>query len=153
MFIGEYETSVDDKGRIIVPARFREVARALEGPVGFMMTLGEENCITIYTPNQWKALQARVSSVPRNRESGRRLCRRVYTQAGEGVCDRQGRMRVPAPLLAAAGITREAVVAGVGDFLELWGRDAWRAYKEDMLKTRVSDAEEQPWCPPSPPTS
>ena len=146
MFYGEHETTVDDKGRIIVPARFREAVRLIEGAVGFMMTLGEEECITIYTPNQWKTLQAEVKSMPRNREAARRLRRRVFTQAAEGECDRQGRMRIPAPLLAEAGIARDAVVVGVGEVLELWSRDRWRAYKEEMLKARVRDAEEQPLC-------
>ena len=141
MFYGEYETTVDDKGRVIVPARLREAAHLAEGAVGFMLTLGEDACITIYTPKRWKELEAKVNSAPHNTESARRLRRRVFTQAADGECDRQGRMRVPDTLLKQAGIVRDAVIVGVSDQVELWDRARWQAYKDGMLEERGRDAE------------
>ncbi len=144
VFYGEHETSVDDKGRVIIPARLRDAARAAEGAVGFMMTLGEDGCITIYTPRRWKEIEAAVNSAPQKAESSRRRRRLLFTQAAEGDCDRQGRMRVPASLLAEASITHDAVIVGVSDQMELWDRERWRAYRAEMLNERGRDAEAYP---------
>lgn len=144
VFYGEHETSVDDKGRVIIPAKLRDAARAAEGAVGFMMTLGEDGCITIYTPRRWREIEAGVNSAPQKAESARRRRRLLFTQAAEGECDRQGRMRVPASLLAEASINHDAVIVGVSDQMELWDRERWRAYRAEMLKERGRDAESYP---------
>ena len=144
MFYGEYQTSVDDKGRVIIPSRLRECAREAEGAVGFMMTLGADGCITIYTPRRWAEIETEVNAASQGMASARRRRRLLYTQAAEGECDRQGRLRVPPSLLQQAGISRDAVVVGVSDQIELWDRSRWETYKTEMLREREHDAESYP---------
>ncbi len=152
MFYGEHPTSVDDKGRVVIPARMREAVRIVEGAVGFMLTLGDDDCIVIHTPNRWRQLEARVNSAQGNAERARRRRHLLFSMAAEGDCDHQGRMRIPQNLLNAAGISREAVVVGVSTQMELWGRTQWEAYKEKMLQERGRDAEAYPE-PPAEPTT
>jgi len=144
VFYGEHETSLDDKGRVIVPARLREAARLLEGAVGFFVTLGEDGCIAIYTPTRWREIEATVNAAPQNAGRARRRRRLLFTQAAQVACDRQGRMRIPASLLAEAGISHDAVIVGVSDQMELWDRERWRAYRKQMLEERATDAEAYP---------
>lgn len=152
MFYGEYPTSVDDKGRVVIPARMREAVRVAEGAVGFMLTLGDDDCIVIHTPNRWRQLEARVNAVQQNTERARRRRHLLFSMAAEATCDAQGRMRIPQNLLSAAGISREAVVVGVSTHMELWGRSQWETYKDKMLQERGRDAEAYPE-PPSEPTT
>ena len=144
MFYGEFASSVDDKGRVIIPAKLREAAQtAGEGP-GFVMRLGEDGCVTLYTPQRWGKLEAQVNEAPQNAKAARRHRRYVFSQTETGECDGQGRLRVPPRLLEGAGITKEVVVVGVSDQIELWERGRWETFKQEMMEERERDAEAYP---------
>jgi len=144
VFYGEYSSSVDDKGRVIIPAKLRDAAQAAgEGP-GFVMRFGEDECVTLYTPQHWREIESQINKAPQNAKSVRRRRRFVYALTGAGECDSQGRLRVPPHLLQAAGITKEVVVVGVSDQIEVWDKGKWAAFKDDMMSKRESDAESYP---------
>ena len=143
MFYGEYASSVDDKGRIIVPARLRATVEDA-GDAGFVMTLGEDGCVTLYTTKRWKELERQVNRAPQGSRSTRRRRRFLFSQADMGTCDRQGRLRLPNRLLEGAGISREVVVVGVSDQIEVWDKARWEAFKDEMMAEREHDAESYP---------
>ena len=144
VFYGEYPSSVDDKGRVIIPAKLRDTAQAAgEGP-GFVMRLGEDGCVTLYTPQQWRQLESQINKAPQNAKSARRHRRFVFSQADTAECDSQGRLRIPPRLLQAAGITKEVVVVGVSDQIELWEKGRWEAFKDEMMAERERDVETYP---------
>lgn len=147
VFYGEVPSSVDSAGRVIVPAAMRKAAREAEGKAQaeFVMRFGEDGCVVVYTPSRWAAVEAAVNRAPQGSERARRRRRLLFALAGEGRCDKQGRLRIhPAALLEAAGITRDVVIVGVSDQIEIWDRARWRAQKEGMMRESLHDAEEYP---------
>ena len=128
MLLGEYEHTIDDKGRLTLPARFR--ARFGDGLV---VTRGLDGCLYAYTRPDWERLvDTRLRDLDPLDPRGRALQRYFFASASEAEPDRQGRVVIPAPLLKAAGLDREVVVAGVYDHLEIWDRASWRAQMADV---------------------
>ena len=119
MFTGEYRHTVDDKGRLAIPARFRA---QLEG--GAVLSRWIDGCLAIHTRAGWDALSAKVSSLA--------LERAIFAGALEAELDRQGRVLVPAYLRTEMGIGAEALVIGVRDHGEIWAPDRWQAYRREM---------------------
>lgn len=147
MFYGELPSTLDSASRIIVPAAMREAAREAEGedPPQFAMRYGEDGCVVLYTPSRWAAIEAAVNRAPQNTDRARRRRRMLYSLAGMGRCDRQGRLRVqPAALVEAAGLQRDVVIVGVSDQIEIWDAARWQAQKDAMMRESVHDAEEYP---------
>jgi MraZ protein len=123
VFTGEYRHSVDDKGRIAVPAKFR--AQLEEGAV---ISRWLDACLAIHTRTGWEALAARVAGLPMTDASSRLFTRYVFAGAFEAELDRQGRVVVPAYLREWAGLGAEAVVVGSRDHAEIWEPTRWAAY-------------------------
>ena len=144
MFYGEYKSRVDDKGRVIIPAKLREAVPEAETSEGLMMRVGEDGCVTLYTMARWREVEGTVNQVAGNSRSARRYRHFVFTQAEPGQWDRQGRLRIPAKLLEEAGIRREVAVVGVSDQVEIWDRARWEAFKAEMMAERENDAESYP---------
>src|SRR5690349_3730916 len=120
MLLGEYEHTIDDKGRLTLPARFRA---AFAG--GLVVTRGLDSCLYAYTREDWERLvDTRLRSLDPLSREGRALQRFFFASASEAEPDRQGRIGIPAPLAESAGLKREVVVAGVYDHLEIWDRGA-----------------------------
>ena len=119
MFMGEYNHSIDAKGRIIVPAKFRE-----ELGDEFVVTLGLDGCLFLYPNAEWEEFVAQLKQLPGNRQA-RQLQR--YFLAGAVNCevDKQGRILLPAVLREFAGIEKDAVLVGVGSRIEIWSKDKW----------------------------
>src|SRR4051812_3199572 len=123
MLLGEYEHTLDDKNRLTLPARFRD---AFAG--GVVVTRGMDGCLYAYTRDDFAGLVERMRSLdPLSRES-RVLQRHFFSGAVDAEPDKQGRVMIPAALLTSAGLTREVVVAGVFDHVEIWDRAGWRAH-------------------------
>src|SRR4051794_32579669 len=114
MFLGEYEHSVDVKGRIAVPAKFRP---QLEG--GLVVTRGFERCLQVYPFEAWSVLAARVSSLSLGNAGARMLSRHLFASAFDTELDKQGRILLPATLRSYATIADGAVVAGMNTFFEI----------------------------------
>lgn len=126
MFIGEYQHNIDQKGRIIVPAKFRE----LVGSVMYV-TRGFEGCLSVYTQEDWMKVIDDLNKLPRTDANARRYARYLTGQAAECEYDSQGRIRIPSPLIEAASLDKACVVVGVNDHFEIWDDGAWRAYADD----------------------
>lgn len=122
MFLGEYEHSVDAKGRMAVPAKFRP---QLEG--GFVVTRGFERCLQVYPMERWQALSEQVSSLPFNTAEARNIRRILFSSAFDTEMDKQGRVLLPANLREFAGVGDEAVIAGMNTFFEIWSKADWEA--------------------------
>lgn len=144
MFYGEYDSKVDDKGRVIIPAKLRDAVPEDELAAGFMIRLGEDGCVTLYTSSRWREVEQVVTRNRQNSRSARRHRRFVFTQAERGQCDKQGRLRIPPKLLAGAGMARDVVVLGVSDEIEIWDKSRWDAFKAEMMAEREGDAESYP---------
>jgi MraZ protein len=122
MLLGEYEHTLDDKNRLTLPAKFR--SRFAEGIV---VTRGMDGCLFAYARDAWRNIaENRLATLDPLSQQGRRMHRFFFAGATEGELDRQGRIMLPAALLAHAKLGRDVVVAGVYDHLEIWDRDAWR---------------------------
>lgn len=127
MFTGEYRHTVDDKGRLAVPAKFRT---QLED--GAVISRWLDACLAIHTRVGWEALAAKVASLPITDASSRLFTRYVFAGAVEAELDRQGRVVVPAYLREWAGLTADAVVVGSRDHAEIWEPQRWAEYARTL---------------------
>ena len=127
MFTGEFRHTVDDKGRLAVPARFRA---QLEG--GAVVSRWIDGCLAIHTRTGWDALAARVAGLPITDAGARLFQRQIFGGALEAELDRQGRVLLPAYLREEAGLNDEALVVGARDHAEIWAPDRWAAYSRTM---------------------
>jgi MraZ protein len=128
MLLGEYEHTIDDKNRLTLPAKFREAMA-----VGIVVTRGMDGCLYAYPRTEWlERFQSRVGGLDPLQPEARKLQRHFFSGAAEAELDKQGRIMIPAPLLRYAGLTRDVVVAGVHDHLEIWDREAWRRELNDV---------------------
>ncbi len=131
--------TIDPKGRIIVPARFRDIIKAGGGD-GIMIS-GMDNCLVAYTFSEWGNIEAKVLSMAEKSETMRRFRRIFIGAASEGMCDKQGRILIPPTLRQYAQIEKEIVLVGVLDHFEIWSRENWDKenlqMEEDMTKEEV----------------
>lgn len=123
MFIGEYNHSVDSKGRVSLPARFREDLSET-----FYITRGMENCLFIYDQEEWKLMDEKLRKLRLTAKAARGFSRLFYAGAMEISCDKQGRFLIPNHLREFAGIEKDAVILGVSTRIEVWSKDNWEAY-------------------------
>ena len=120
MFMGEYNHTVDAKGRLIVPSKFRE-------QLGdeFVVTKGLDGCLFVYENTEWKALEEKLHALPLTNANARKFSRFFLAGATTYEVDKQGRILLPAVLRDFAGIDKDAVLAGVLSRIEIWSKDAW----------------------------
>ncbi|MDD7543526.1 MAG: division/cell wall cluster transcriptional repressor MraZ [Peptoniphilaceae bacterium] len=123
MFIGEYNHSVDAKGRVSLPARFRDDLSET-----FYITRGMENCLFIYDRSEWEKMDERIRSLRLTAKAARGFSRLFYAGAMEVSCDRQGRFLIPPHLRAFASIDKEVVIIGVSNRIEVWDKEKWDEY-------------------------
>lgn len=126
MFMGEYQHSVDAKGRLIVPAKFRERLNET-----FIITRGLDNCLFGYPMDEWRKLEEKLKELPMTKKDTRAFVRFFFSGATEVEIDKQGRINIPATLLSHAHITKECVIIGVAARIEIWAREAWEDYFKD----------------------
>lgn len=146
MFYGEYPSTVDSGGRVIIPAPLRAAARQAGGGElpEFVLRFGEDGCVTIYTAEHWAEVEAAVNRAPHGEEGVRRYRRLFFGLAARGRCDKQGRLRIPQRLLADAGIRRDVTIVGVSHEIEVWDRARWEAYRDEMMRESQHDAASHP---------
>ena len=137
MLLGEYEHTVDDKGRITLPAKFRELFKN-----GIVITRGMDRCLYAYTPAEWQSLvQSTLASLNPLSPDGRKLQRFFFSGAAETAPDKQGRVTLPPGATRHAQLERDVVVAGVYDHLEIWDRSAWREQMKEIEENAEDAAE------------
>jgi MraZ protein len=126
MFMGEYTHAVDDKGRLTIPAKFRD-----ELEEGAVITRGFEKYLLIYTAEAFSGLTARTRALTPTDPDHRALLRLAFSGASEAEPDKQGRILIPPFLRTYAELDGECVIVGVGDYIEVWSRAGW----DEQLKT------------------
>jgi MraZ protein len=120
VFLGRYEHTIDSKGRLAIPARYRA---ALER--GLVITRGIDRCLTIYPLAAWEALAEKVNGLPLADANARALRRLFFAEAADATLDGQGRIVVPAALRAYAGIAEQATIVGMNTAIEVWSPARW----------------------------
>jgi len=127
MFYGEYEHSMDRKGRLIIPSKFREVFK--ENYVErFFVTRGLDTCLFVFAEDEWKKQESRFRSLSFTNREARQFNRLYFSGACEVTCDRQGRILVPQYLKDFAKIKNDAIVVGVSNRMEIWAKDQWQEF-------------------------
>lgn len=121
MLLGEFEHTIDDKGRITVPSKFRGRLAA-----GLVVTKGIDPCLWLYPNDVWLDLAEKINGLPRTDPNAREFRRQVFASASDSVPDKQGRFILPALLRQYANIDKQAVVIGLYDHCEIWNPDDWR---------------------------
>ena len=123
MFIGEYHHSLDDKGRLIIPSKFRD-----DLGEKFIITRGIENCIFVYSEASWTKITNQLESLPFTKKDARAFIRFFLSGATIAEFDKQGRINIPSPLISYAKINKECVIIGTGDRLEIWSEESWNDF-------------------------
>lgn len=136
MFMGEYQHNIDTKGRMIVPAKFRE-----ELGKRFVVTRGLDTCLFVYPMDEWKILEEKLKKLPLTKKDARAFTRFFFSGAVECEVDKQGRINIPQPLRTYASLDKECVVIGVSNRLELWQADLWDTYMTESEESFAEIAE------------
>lgn len=120
MFMGEYHHSIDEKGRLIIPSKFRS-----ELGESFVITRGLDNCLFVYSLVEWNKIVDRLKTLPFTKKDARNFTR--FFLSGATVCelDRQGRVNIAASLIEFAFLDKECIIVGVNDRLEIWSKSKW----------------------------
>ena len=127
MFYGEYIHSIDRKGRLILPAKFREVSKAnfIEK---FFITRGLDNCLFMFAEEEWRSQENKFKVMSFTKQQARTFNRLYFSGAVEIISDRQGRILLPQYLKDFAGIKRDVVVVGVSNRIEIWAKEKWEKF-------------------------
>ncbi|ANZ58002.1 cell division/cell wall cluster transcriptional repressor MraZ [Fructilactobacillus lindneri] len=125
MFMGEYRHNIDSKGRLIIPAKFREQLGNR-----FIVTRGLDGCLFGYTESEWQKVQDEVNKLPFNKRDARTFARLFFSAATECEIDKQGRINLPDPLIKYAKLTKNCVLTGVSKRFEIWDAKKWDDYND-----------------------
>jgi len=120
MFMGEYSHTIDAKGRLIVPSKFRELLEE-----EFILTKGLDGCLSIYPMKEWKAFEGKLKELPLTSKNARTFQRFFVAGATQCELDKQGRILVPATLREFAGLDKEVILTGNITRIEIWSKDQW----------------------------
>ncbi|GGH74472.1 division/cell wall cluster transcriptional repressor MraZ [Pullulanibacillus pueri] len=126
MFMGEYQHSIDEKGRLIVPSKFRE-----DLGTTFVLTRGLDQCVFGYPMEEWKQLEQKLKALPFTKKDARAFTRFFFSGAAESQLDKQGRVNISQPLRSYAKLEKECVVIGVSSRIEIWSKSIWESYYEE----------------------
>ncbi len=127
--VGTFTPKLDDKGRLTLPAKFRDV---LAG--GVMVTKGQDRCLAVYGLEEFDRIAARIQEASRNNPEARSFARVFFASVSDQRPDAQGRISLPVEHRDYAGLTKECVVTGVFDHLEIWNAEAWQEYQNEGLE-------------------
>ena len=137
MFVGEYQHTLDPKGRLILPVKFREAFSD-----GLVLTKGFENCIFVFSRAEWPKVEDKFRSLALLKKQARMLSRFFFSGTAEEIPDKQGRVMIPAGLRDHAGLEKEIVVIGVANRLEIWSQNGWNDYCAGAQESYEEIAEE-----------
>ena len=120
MFMGEYSHTIDTKGRLIIPSKFRE-----ELGETFVVTKGLDGCLFVFSDEEWKAFEIKLKSLPLTNKNARQFARFFVAGATPCELDKQGRILLPATLREFAGLEKDVVLTGVLNRIEIWSKEKW----------------------------
>ena len=126
MFMGEFHHTIDAKGRIIVPSKFRQGMGE-----SFVITRGMDGCLFGYPKDQWTKLEAQLDKLPLTKKDARAFTRFFYSAATEVEFDKQGRINLSAPLIKFSKLEKNCVIIGVSDRIEIWDEENWNKFNEE----------------------
>jgi MraZ protein len=126
LFYGEYQHSVDQKGRIIIPAKFREGLGEK-----FIITKGLDNCLFVYSENEWLNLESKLRSLPFTNKDARAFVRFFFAGASECELDKQGRILIPQNLREHGKLDKDVYIIGVSTRVEIWDKTKWEEYSSE----------------------
>ncbi|MBX4186864.1 MAG: division/cell wall cluster transcriptional repressor MraZ [Candidatus Doudnabacteria bacterium] len=136
MFIGEYTISMDAKGRIAVPAKFRTQLNATA-----VVTRGLDRSLFLYTKSEWEAIAGKLAALPLSKANSRAFARLMLAGAYDVELDKQGRVMIPEYLRKFANLTKKVVAAGLYNRIEIWDEEAWNDYKKETERESTAIAE------------
>ena len=137
MFLGTHEPRLDEKGRLILPAKFRE-----ELASGLVITKGQEHCLYVFPTNEFAVITQTLKQAPVTAKSARDYSRVMFAGAHDEIPDRQGRISIPQGLRTYAGLERDCVVIGANTRVEIWDAKAWKEYLTDREQSFADVSEE-----------
>lgn len=137
MFMSEYNHTVDTKGRLIMPSKFREALGE-----EFVVSKGMDGCLFVYSNNDWNAFEQKLTSLPLINKEARQFARFFLAGAAQVELDKQGRILLPAQLREFAGLDKDVVLVGVGSRIEIWSKEKWDAMNEDDNMDAITAAME-----------
>lgn len=138
MFLGEFVHTIDEKGRLTIPAKFRDDLAA-----GLVITRGIDRCLAIYPMEEWRRLAEQVSALPVTDRRARAFRRLVFANASDAIPDKQGRVLIPPRLRKYASLDGEVVVTGLNTYIEVWNSAAW---DEERERVEGYDADIEEWA-------
>lgn len=127
MFLGTFEPKLDDKGRLILPAKYRDQLAD-----GMVITRGQERCLYVFEVDEFMQMQEQARKAPLSNKEARNYLRVFLSGAADQEPDRQGRISIPANLRAYAGLDRDLAVIGAGNRVEIWDLAAWNTFLEEQ---------------------
>jgi MraZ protein len=137
VFLGTYAPKLDEKGRVILPAKFRD-----ELAYGIVMTRGQEHCVYVFSEREFESLHEKIRQAPVTSKQARDYLRVFLSGANSEMPDKQNRVTVPSQLRAYAGLERDLIVIGAGSRAEIWDAAAWESYLSEQEAAFASTAEE-----------
>ncbi|HEX7835012.1 MAG TPA: division/cell wall cluster transcriptional repressor MraZ [Pseudolysinimonas sp.] len=137
MFLGTYAPKLDEKGRIILPAKFRD-----ELASGLVLTRGQEHCVYVFSQREFESLHEKIRQAPVTSKQARDYLRVFLSGASAEVPDKQNRVTIPTPLRSYAGLDRDLVVIGAGSRAEIWDAEAWETYLGEQEAAFANTEEE-----------
>ncbi|MDE7253876.1 MAG: division/cell wall cluster transcriptional repressor MraZ [Acetatifactor sp.] len=127
MFMSEYNHTIDAKGRLIIPSKFREVLGE-----EFVVSKGMDGCLFVYANEDWNAFEQKLTSLPLINKEARQFARFFLAGAAQVEVDKQGRILLPAALREFAGLDKDVVLVGVGSRIEIWNKEKYEDAGEDV---------------------
>lgn len=137
MFMSEYNHTIDAKGRLIIPSKFREVLGE-----EFVVSKGMDGCLFVYANDDWNAFEQKLTSLPLINKEARQFARFFLAGAAPVELDKQGRILLPAKLREFAGLDKDVVLVGVGSRIEIWSKDKYETVGEDLDMDDITAAME-----------
>lgn len=137
MFLGTYAPKLDEKGRVILPAKFRD-----ELASGMVVTRGQERCLYVFSQREFESIHEKMRQAPVSSKQSRDFMRLFLSGANQEVPDKQNRVTIPANLRSYAGLDRDLTVIGAGNRAEIWDTEAWNTYYENTEADFVNTTEE-----------
>lgn len=136
MLIGEYKHNIDQKGRLMIPAKFRERFGMLA-----IITRGLENCLFVFPKDEWEKVVEKILRLPLSQANSRAFARLMLSGAYEAQIDNQGRILIPEYLRSYAGLTKKAIIVGLYSRIEVWDEKKWEEYKKQSEEQAQEIAE------------
>ncbi len=126
MFMGEYQHNIDDKGRIIIPAKYREALGQ-----SFVITRGLDKSLFVYPLAEWQQIEQKLKTLPFTKADARKFTRFFFSGAVEAELDKQGRVSLPNNLRTYAELFKECIFVGISNRIEIWSKELWESYYQD----------------------